>query len=69
MRILVTLLVSCLLLESSQLQAQEAGTYYPSRRFTFDVTPRPKAAPHAMILQPRGAQSPENLSLSRPRVI
>ena len=49
MRILVALLTSCLLLESSQLQGQEAGTYYPSRRFTFDITPRPKAAQGIMV--------------------
>ena len=49
MKLLISLLVSCLLLESGQLQAQPTGTYYPVRRFTFDVTPRPRAAQGIMV--------------------
>ena len=49
-RILVTLLMSCLLLENSQLQGQEAGTYYPSRRFPFNLTIRPPRAAQGIMV-------------------
>ena len=67
-RILVALLTSCLLLESSQLQGQEAGTYYPSRRFTFDLTLRnPRAAQGIMVGEVTPSSALVQVRLTRTR--
>ena len=67
MRILISLLVSCLLLESGQIQAQPTGTYYPSRRFTFDLTPRPRAAQGIMVGEVTPTSALVQVRLTRPR--
>ncbi|MFP6753201.1 MAG: hypothetical protein VB855_16075, partial [Pirellulaceae bacterium] len=67
MKLLMSLCLACLLLGNSPLDGQEAGTYYPTRRFTLNLTTRPKAAQGIMVGEVTATSALVQVRLTRTR--